>query len=137
MVSGGAGADRFAHGRPRLRFLVFRDPLGDEFGVVFHPSDQRGATRVLPGEAEEVEARHVGDATTMANATVLVEDRQLDPRVVGPVARRPEDGVHLELAAVLEADGVAVDLEDARFELDAEALLELARARADQRLASA
>ena len=78
-----AGADRCAHGRPHLRFLVFRDPFGDEFGVVLHPADQRRAARVLPGEAEEAEPGQIRDAATVAQPTVRVEDRQLDPRVVG------------------------------------------------------
>ena len=41
------------------------DPLGDERGVVLHPAEQRGAARVLPRKAEEVEAGDVGDAAPM------------------------------------------------------------------------
>ena len=70
------------------------------------------------------------------SATVLVEDRQLDPGVVGAVARRPDDGVDLELAAVFEANRAAIGVDEPRLELDAVALLQLARARADQCVAS-
>src|SRR6266516_1141851 len=54
------------------------------------PTRRRRAVGVLPGQAEEVETRDIGDAATVAGATALIEDRQLDPRVVGPVARRPD-----------------------------------------------
>ena len=67
-------------------------------GVVLDPAHQRRAAGVLPGQAEEVEAGDVGDAAAMAQAPVLVEDGQLDPRVVGAEAGRPDDGVDLELA---------------------------------------
>jgi len=89
---------------------------------------------VLPGEAEEVEAGHVGDAATVAQAAALVEDRQLDPRVVRSVTGRPDDGVDLAVAAVLEAHPATVGVNRARFQLDPIAPLELAWARADQRL---
>ena len=117
--------------------LVLGDPLGDVLGVVLDPADQRRAARVLPGEAEEVEAGDIGDAAAVAQAPVLVEDRQLDPGVVGAIARRPDDGVDLELAAVFEANRVPVGVDDARLDLDPVALLELAWARADQRVARA
>src|SRR5262249_42749617 len=87
----------------RLRLLVLRDPVSNEGGVVPDEADQRRAARVLPGEPEEVEAGNVGDAAAMGGATLLVEDRNVDPGVVGPVARRPYDGLDLELAVVFEA----------------------------------
>src|ERR1051325_277701 len=56
--------------------LVLGDLLSDELGVVLDEADQRGAARVLPGEAEKVEAANVGDAATVAWATKVVEDRK-------------------------------------------------------------
>ncbi len=76
---------------------------------------QRRAAGVLPGQAEEVEPGDVGDAAAVAQAPVGVEDRRLDPGVVGPVAGRPDDGVDLELAAVREADRAPVGVDDARL----------------------
>ena len=92
---------------------------------------------MLPGEAEEAEAGDIGDAAAVTQAPLLVEDRQLDPGVVGAVARRPDDGVDLELAAVLEASRSPLGVDDARPDLDPVALFELAWARADQRVAGA
>src|SRR5207248_5025258 len=109
-----AGADRYAHEWASLRFLVLGNPLGDEFGVVFHPANQPRAARVLPGEAEQVEPRDIGHAATVAQPTVLVEDRKLDPRILRPVARRPDDGVYLQLAAVPEAHRAALSITRAR-----------------------
>ena len=77
---------------------------------------------MLPGEAEEVEAGNVADAAAMAQATVGAVDRQLDPGVVGPVARRPDHRVDLELAAVGEADRAPVGADRARPHRDAVAL---------------
>src|SRR4051812_36003937 len=93
-----AGAHRCAYLR---RFRA--DPLSDELGVVFDEADQRRAARVLPGLAEEVKARNLRDPAVVTQTAIFVEDRQLDPRVIGAVAGRPDDGVDLELAAVVEA----------------------------------
>ena len=41
---------------------------GDEGGVVGDEAEQRRAAGVLPGEAEEVEPRHLGDAATVAQS---------------------------------------------------------------------
>ena len=64
--SGCPALSRCAARLPRLRFLILGDPLCDVLGVVLHPADQRRAARVLPGEAEEVEARDIGDAAAVA-----------------------------------------------------------------------
>src|SRR3954467_4438038 len=79
------------------------DAAGDELGVALDPAQQRRAARVLPGEAEEVQAGDVGDTAAVAQAAVLVGDVEIDPGVVGPVAGRPDDGVDVELRAVGEA----------------------------------
>ena len=62
---------------------------------------------MLPGQAEEVQAGLIGDASAMADTTVGVDDRQIEPGIVGLVARRPDDGVGLRLCAIGEADGSA------------------------------
>ena len=46
------------------------DPFCDELGVVLHPADERGAARVLPGEAEEVEAGDVRDSAAVDEPAV-------------------------------------------------------------------
>src|SRR6188474_1721819 len=63
----------------RLRALG--DPLRDELGIVLHPADERGATGVLPGEAEEIEAGNVCDPASVDELAVGVSDRKLDPGV--------------------------------------------------------
>src|SRR5919109_3949834 len=73
-LGGRRHVDRLARGWLGCRFLVGGDPLGDELGVVFHPADQGGPTRVLPGEAEEIEARTVGDAAAGGPAINGVDD---------------------------------------------------------------
>ena len=71
-------------------------------GIILHPADQGRAARVLPGETEEVETRDVGHPATVSQSPVGVKDRKVDPGVVGPVARRPDDRVDFDLASVLE-----------------------------------
>src|SRR6185312_1403098 len=53
------------------------DPLRDELCVVLHPADECGAARVLPGKAEEVEARDHGDAAPVREVAVGVRDREV------------------------------------------------------------
>src|ERR1041385_6311678 len=79
------------------------------------------------------EAGNVGDAATVAWTTKLVEDRKGDPGVVGPVARRPDEDVDLELAAVVEADRAAVRVEEPGLELDSVAAAQRAGARGGER----
>src|SRR5215213_8480157 len=101
------------------------------------PSDQRGAAGVLPRQPNEVETRDLGDTAAVAETPVFTQDGKIDPRVVRAVPGRPEDGVDLELAFVLKPDGAVVRVDDTRFQLDAVAALERARARPDQHLARA
>src|SRR5919109_3192319 len=123
-------------GRCGSRSLRARgDSAGEELGVILDPADESRPARVLPGEAEEVEAGNVGHASAVTNAPVLIAHRRLDPRVVGAVARRPDHGVDVEVAAVGEADRASARGDDARLQVDAVAPPELARARADQRVA--
>ena len=131
-------ARRPLHARARAGHVSWlpetRDPLGQKRCVLPHPADESRAARVLPGETEEVEPRHIGYSAAMAEASVRVEDRKVDPRVIGPVARRPDDGVDLDLAAVLERNRAPGSTGRARLQLDAVLTLELARARPDQRV---
>src|ERR671930_965389 len=131
------GAERPRRRRGRLRFQGCRYSLTNELSVIFHPADQRGPARVLPGKAEEVEARTVRDTAAVPQATTGIDDGQVDPRVVGAVAGRPDDRGDVELAAVVEAHRVAVSIHRARFQLDAVTLLQLAWTRADQSVARA
>src|SRR5207244_7597131 len=73
-------------------------------------------------------------AAAMGQATVVAVDRQADPGVVGPVARRPDHRVDLELAAVGEADGATVGADSTRPDCDAVAL-QITPARPDQGVA--
>ena len=50
------------------------DPPGDELGVVLDQAEQCRAARVLPGQAEEVQAGDVGDASPVAEPAVRVGD---------------------------------------------------------------
>src|SRR5438045_2930493 len=69
-IIGCGGADRCARGWAHLRSPVRGELLADELRVVFHPADQRGSTRVLPRQAEEVEPRHIRNAATVAQTTI-------------------------------------------------------------------
>src|SRR5690242_16577057 len=98
------------------------DLFGDELGVVLDPAEECRAARVLPGETDEVETRHVGHAAPVTDGAVRIRDGKLDPGVIRLVSGRPDDGVDLELAAVGEADGAAGGGERPRLQLDAVAL---------------
>ena len=80
------------------------DSFANELRILLHPADQRRTTRVLPGEAEKVEAWGVGHSATVAQASVLVEDRKVDPGIVGPVPSRPDDRIYLDIASVFETE---------------------------------
>ena len=108
----------------------------DELGVFRDPAEQRRASRVLPRQAEEVQAANVADSAAVAGAPALVEHREREPRVVGPVAGGPDHGVDGELGTVGEGDGRGRGAGDTRPLGDA-AARELARARPDQRVAAA
>src|SRR4029453_9143559 len=92
------------------------DPLGEKRSIVLHPADQRRAACPLPGEAEEVETGNVRDSATVSQASVLIDDRKIDPRIVGPVARGPDDRVDLDFVSVVGADRAPGDGRSARFQ---------------------
>src|SRR5919201_4446616 len=111
------------------------DLLCNEVRVLLHPPEQRRAARVLPGEAEEVDPRDLRDAAVMAEATVVAKDRKVDPAVVGPVSRCPDNGVDVQGASVSERDGTTGGRYGARLHRHAVAAAPLARGRAEQGVA--
>src|ERR671925_1837706 len=92
-----------AGGRGRARHFGLY-AAGDERGVVLDPTEQGRPARVLPGEAEEVQAGDVGDTAPVAQPVIGITQVEVDPVVVGPVSRRPDHPVDRELTAVGEAD---------------------------------
>ena len=68
----------------------------DELRIIPHPSDQCRTARVLPCETKEVEAWDLGNAASVADRAVLLEDRQVDPGVIRAVSGRPYNGVNEE-----------------------------------------
>ena len=58
-------------GAPGGGGLVVDDVLGEVGGVVVDEAEQCGAAGVLPGQAEEVQPGHVGDAAPVDDASVV------------------------------------------------------------------
>src|SRR6266852_4092945 len=108
----------------------------DVGGVVPDPADQRRAAGVLVLHAEEEQARGAGYAAPVDWRAVGVQDRNMDPRVVGAEARRPDDRFDVELGSVLEADCSLVRVDGAAAQVDAVAPLELPQAGAEQQVAA-
>src|SRR6266550_4205466 len=107
----------------------------NELGIVFDPTDQCRPTGVLPGEAEEVEPRQIGDTAAMTRLTRRrVEDRRLDPRPVRAISRGPDHRIHPEVAAIRERDRSSRGAQSPRLQIDAIAAPELTWTRPDQRL---
>src|SRR5919106_3028540 len=131
----GVGCFRRALGHSScLCFLQGCDPLREERSIVLDPADQRRAACPLPGEAEEKETWYVGQSATVSQAPVLIDDRKVDPRIVGAVAGGPDDRVDLDLVSVVGADRAPSDGRGARFQFYAITARYLAGARADQRV---
>src|SRR5262245_60346793 len=114
---------------------MFGDSPGDELCVVFDPADERGTSRVLPRETEEVQPTNVGDTSPVTRSAAVVEDRQVDPRVIGPIAGRPDHCIDGELVSVLEAHVPPISADQPWSKLNAVTSPELARVRSDQRVA--
>ena len=71
-------------------------------------------------QADEVEARLARhDAAVVARLTVLVEDRQVDPREARVEPGAPHDVRDIEDAAVVEQRASVADADDARHALHA------------------
>src|SRR5918995_2574277 len=112
------------------------DSSGEELGVVLDPADEGRAARVLPRETEEVEARNLGHASSVARLPALIEHRKPDPRVVGAVSGRPDHAVDVELTAIGEADSATRGADRPLLQNDA-VTPNLACVRADERVAMA
>jgi hypothetical protein len=70
----------------------------------------------------------------VAQAAVRIGHLEADPGVVGPVTGRPDDGVDVKLAAAVEAHRPPRRAGRARLDRNAEPALQLAWARADERV---
>src|SRR5205823_6666948 len=92
--------------------------------------------RVLEVHPEEVHARGLRNAAPMDRLAAVVEDRHLDPRVVGPEPGRPNDDVDFDRAAVGASDRPTVGRDGPAQELDAVPAPELPVAGADQEVAA-
>src|SRR5436305_1312516 len=97
-------ADGFAPSELRSACVERLDLIGDVLGVFSDPTDQRRAPRVLPRQAEEVQAGGVGHAAAMNGSALIVEDRCVDPRVIGLKPGGPDNGADVELGSVAEPD---------------------------------
>ena len=76
--------------------LVRLDPIGQVRRVHANPAEQRRRTRVLPGHPEQIQARRVGHAAHVPDLAALVLGLgDVDPRVIDPKPRRPDDAVVL------------------------------------------
>src|SRR5689334_14095860 len=96
-----------------------RDLRRNEFGVVFHPSEERRPSGVLPRQAEEVEARDICNSTAVDGAAGGVEHWEIDPRVIRAIPSCPDHAVDVDLAAVCEVDRAVGHANDSRLQLDA------------------
>src|SRR5437660_6861238 len=97
--------DGSARGERRSVGAEGLDWLSEVGGVICDPADKRGASGVLPGQSEEVEAGGVGHGPAVNDPLLVVEDRRVDPRVIVAEAGGPDHGAHVELGSVAEADG--------------------------------
>src|SRR4051794_36266312 len=104
--------------------------LGYELGVVLDEAEQCGPARVLPLQAHEVQTGNLRHSALVPDVSVL-GDGQIDPREVRAIPGRPDDGVHLQLTSVLEADGSPGGAGRAAVQHDPRALGRL-RTRSDQ-----
>ena len=77
-------------GGSEIRVAARAISRGDVLRVVLHPAQEGGAAGVLPGQAEEVETGHGGDAAAVLDAPVLVEDRRLNEGVIEREAGGPD-----------------------------------------------
>src|SRR5690606_11914626 len=80
--------------RHRWPLAQLRHDLSDYVRRVFrNAADQRGSRPILVTHADERQARPVdGHSALVVRIAVEPERRQLDPRIVGPEARAPDDG---------------------------------------------
>jgi hypothetical protein len=77
-------------GRPQGE--VTDEVIGQLLGVGTDAVDEGGAASSGERHAEDVEARNVEHSAVVDDAAAPVEERCVDPRVVGTIASRPHDG---------------------------------------------
>src|SRR5262249_56388433 len=88
--------------RRRLWTLVekLREMRDDVPRVVFRTVDETRFAPAQERQTEDVETWRVDDAAVVAEAALLVEDRHVQPAVVGTEARRPHDRMNLSTAEI-------------------------------------
>jgi hypothetical protein len=107
----------------------------EPFGVGTDEAEQRRPAAGLPRQAQEVQARYVGDPGLVPDLPVDDDAGNVQPGIVGPVAGRPHDRVHVERGAIGEAGGAAGEPFQPRPEADA-ATAQGAAAAADDQIAA-
>jgi hypothetical protein len=91
------------------------DAVGQVGGVVVDEAEQGRPAGVLPGQAQEVQAGHPGDAAPVINMAFTDHAGDVDPGVVRAVAGRPDDHPNvLQEAVVGEADRAALGVDQPR-----------------------
>src|SRR5689334_19549896 len=89
-----------------------RDLLGDVRGIGADAADEGGAHAVLEALAEEEEARCFGNYTALVTGIAcVIENRQIDPLVVGCEARAPDDDAGLQRLAIADRKSPALGVE--------------------------
>src|ERR671930_2118596 len=117
LVRRSAGRLRGGAGPGRRGGVLPCDQVGEVGGVVGDEAEQRRPTSVLPRQAKEVQARHLGDAAAVDDLAFTHHPRDLDPGVVGAVAGGPHHHPDvLQQAVVGEPDGASLGVDQPRPE---------------------
>src|SRR6266511_4544503 len=103
----------------RSGLLGGRHAIGEVGSVFVDEPEKRGAPGMLPGQAEEVQAGDIGDASTVDNVAVVHHSWDLDPRIVGSETGRPDHYADIQGAAVGESDRAPVCVDQTGTEADA------------------
>src|SRR4051812_11057440 len=90
-----------------LASAPLRDVLGEPVGILPDAGQERGVHPRQPLQADEVEARHVGDAVTVDWLSLGVQDRLVDPAEVAAVARAPDHRADAARAKIETAQRIA------------------------------
>src|SRR5215212_1800776 len=109
------------------------DLLSQVLGVVLDEAEQRRASGVLPGQADEVEPGRFGHAALVHDRALSIEYRHVDPGVVEAEASGPNHRADVQLGVVAELHRRAGGVKGPSVELDTVAT-QAARAGADQRV---
>src|SRR4051812_46132312 len=95
------------------------DVLGEVRGVVGDESEESGPSGVLPRQTEDVQPGDVGHPPPLHGMTVRDDPRDVDPRVIGPVAGGPDHDEGVQAAAVGEPRALPLGAHEAGTEPDA------------------